>query len=94
MGEQKPTLKPNSPGFSGSKSYTAVQCGPLGRFCCSGGGTIGVRAGERIGDGNGEAARMRLRNIRDRAYDRGDRQGACRFVKRFFGRGWIWEGIC
>lgn len=46
------TLNPSSPGFSGSKSYMAVQCGPLGRCW-----TIGVLAGERIGDGNGDAVR-------------------------------------
>lgn len=44
------TLNPNSPGFSGSKSYSAVQHGPVAF-----GVAIGVLAGERIGDGNGEA---------------------------------------
>lgn len=48
-----PTLKPSSPGFSGSKSYIAEQHGPVG-FCWA----IGVLAGERIGDGNGEAVNM------------------------------------
>lgn len=42
-------MKPSSPGFSGSKSYSAVQQG------CVGLAGIGVLAGERIGDGNGEA---------------------------------------
>lgn len=42
------TLKPSSPGFSGSKSYNATQHG------CDG---CGGFAGERMGDGNGEAAK-------------------------------------
>lgn len=45
-------MNPNSPGFSGSKSYRAVQ---LGVFCAV--GAIGVLAGDFIGDGNGEAVR-------------------------------------
>lgn len=49
------TLNPSSPGFSGSKSYNAVQCGPVARGCCCCCGAIGVLAGDRIGDGNGEA---------------------------------------
>lgn len=40
------TLNPNSPGFSGSKSYNAVQHGVR---------VIGVLAGDFIGDGSGEA---------------------------------------
>jgi hypothetical protein len=40
-------LNPSSPGFSGSKSYKAVQHGPTWGF--------GVFAGERIGDGSGDA---------------------------------------
>lgn len=40
------TLKPSSPGFSGSKSYNAMQQGVR---------VIGVRAGDFIGDGSGEA---------------------------------------
>jgi hypothetical protein len=40
-------LNPSSPGFSGSKSYNAVQHGPTWGF--------GVFAGERIGDGSGDA---------------------------------------
>lgn len=51
---KKLTLKPSSPGFSGSKSYNAVQCG----FCCGGGG-IGVLAGDFIGDGKGDAIQKR-----------------------------------
>lgn len=34
----------------------AVQCGPLGRCW-----TIGVLAGERIGDGNGDAVKMQIK---------------------------------
>jgi hypothetical protein len=41
-----PTLKPSSPGFSGSKSYRAVQDGIF---------VIGVLAGDLIGDGKGDA---------------------------------------
>lgn len=44
------TLKPNSPGFSASKSYKAVQQGS--RF-------IGVFAGDFIGDGNGDAKKLK-----------------------------------
>lgn len=40
------TLKPSSPGFSGSKSYRAVQHGCL---------FIGDRDGDFIGEANGEA---------------------------------------
>lgn len=40
------TLNPSSPGFSGSKSYKAVQQGAL---------VIGVLAGDFMGDGNGDA---------------------------------------
>ena len=41
------TLNPSSPGFSGSKSYKAVQQGAL---------LTGVRAGDPfMGDGNGDA---------------------------------------
>lgn len=43
------TLKPNSPGFSGSKSYSAVQQG------CR---VIGVLAGDFIGDGSGDAVKI------------------------------------
>lgn len=44
----KLTLNPSSPGFSGSKSYIAVQHGALP--------TAGVRAGELFtGDCNGDA---------------------------------------
>lgn len=46
------TLKPSSPGFSGSKSYNAVQHGVL---------VIGVRAGDFIGDGNGDAVTVIIR---------------------------------
>lgn len=46
------TLKPNSPGFSGSKSYKAVQQGPVVRGWTD---ACGVLAGDRIGDGNGDA---------------------------------------
>lgn len=45
------TLKPSSPGFSGSKSYRAVQAG----FWLAAGGTMGVLAGDFIGEGKGEA---------------------------------------
>lgn len=48
----KLTLNPSSPGFSGSKSYNAMQQG-----CCWAG--CGGLAGERIGDGRGEAAKVR-----------------------------------
>lgn len=44
------TLNPSSPGFSGSKSYNAVAQGPVGF-----GWLIGVFAGDRIGDGSGDA---------------------------------------
>lgn len=47
------TLNPNSPGFSASKSYNAEQHGPLGLG-------IGVRAGDLIGDGNGDAKKYIL----------------------------------
>lgn len=46
------TLNPSSPGFSGSKSYNAMQQG-----CCGWAGCGGI-AGERIGDGRGEAAQI------------------------------------
>jgi len=39
------TLKPSSPGFSGSKSYRAIQ---------QGGFIIGVLTGDFMGEGNGE----------------------------------------
>lgn len=48
------TLKPSSPGFSGSKSYRAMQHG-----CCCWGGL----AGERIGDGSGDAERKTKLNF-------------------------------
>lgn len=41
-----PSLNPNSRGFSASKSYNAWQHGPR---------LTGVRAGERTGDGKGDA---------------------------------------
>lgn len=41
-----PSLKASSPGFSASKSYRAWQHGPL---------LTGVRAGERTGEGRGDA---------------------------------------
>lgn len=46
------TLKPSSPGFSGSKSQRAVQHGLF---------VIGVLAGDLIGDGKGDA----MKNTRD-----------------------------
>lgn len=54
------TLNPNSPGFSGSKSYSAVQHGPAGFWA-----TTGVLAGDLIGDGNGEARTETWNGITD-----------------------------
>lgn len=45
-------MNPSSPGFSGSKSYNAMQQG-----CCGWDGCGGL-AGERIGDGNGDAKKF------------------------------------
>lgn len=45
---KKNTLNPNSPAFSASKSYNAVQYG----FCEGG---MGVLAGDFMGEGNGDA---------------------------------------
>lgn len=43
------TLKPSSPGFSGSKSYRATAAGVW---------SMGERAGLFMGEGSGEAARQ------------------------------------
>lgn len=51
------TLNPSSPGFSASKSYNAEQHGPLGL-------AIGVRAGDLIGDGRGDAIKTHNMLIR------------------------------
>jgi len=48
---KKFTLNPSSPGFSGSKSYRAVQHGVLW--------AIGVLAGDLLGEGKGEAENSR-----------------------------------
>lgn len=63
MNERGITLKPNSPGFSGSKSYRAVHEGVL--FCWGCWPLIGVLAGEFfIGDAKGDAENVNVKSRR------------------------------